>query len=169
MLHCVFPASRVSEGRTLRVRMRICGHAQYVTACNVHLRCANKGTVRILLLPGANAPNVHKCTFATYGEKNLKDDIYGMTGVEGQTLGVPGPDQARPTQYALFGTKVKGQKVAQNPPRTYYYSIIIISMHQTIGGQRKCFYPEFHALSDHQKTVIGNLDQYWFISSQSKV
>ena len=24
---------------------------------------------------------------------------------------------------------------------------------QTIGGQRKCFYSEFHALSDHQKPV----------------
>ena len=34
-----------------------------------HLRCANQGVVRILLLPSANAPNVHKCTFAT--EKNM--------------------------------------------------------------------------------------------------
>ena len=25
-------------------------------------------------------------------------------------------------------------------------------MKQTIGGQRKCFHSEFHALSDHQKT-----------------
>ena len=45
----------------------------------------------------------------------------------------------------------------------------VVELVQTIGGQRKCFYSEFHALSDHQKTVIGNLDQYWFISSQSKV
>ena len=27
---------------------------------------------------------------------------------------------------------------------------------QTIGGQRKCFYSEFHALSDHQKTVFSD-------------
>ena len=44
----------------------LCAHAQYVTA---HLRCANQGVVRILLLPGVNAPNVHKCTVVT--EKNM--------------------------------------------------------------------------------------------------
>ena len=29
-----------------------------------------------------------------------------------------------------------------------------VELVQTIGGQRKCFYSEFHALSDHQKTVF---------------
>ena len=33
----------------------------------------------------------------------------------------------------------------------------VVELVQTIGGQRKCFYSEFHALSDHQKTVIGQL------------
>ena len=142
VLHCVF-STRIGPLKVTRSAC-VCTHAQYVTACNAHLRCANQGIVRILLLPGANAPNVHKCTFAT--EKNLygtfmacqgsKVKLWGVPGpdqarptqcalfnpkVKGQTLGeVPGPDQARPTQCALFGPKVKGQKVHQNPPRTYY-------------------------------------------------
>ena len=62
VLHCVFSAGPLKVTRSACV----CAHAQYVTA---HLRCANQGVVRILLLPSANAPNVHKCTFAT--EKNM--------------------------------------------------------------------------------------------------
>ena len=136
LLHCVFSPGPLKVARSAC----LCAHAQYVTA---HLRCANQGVVRILLLPGANAPNVHKCTVAT--EKNMttfmawqgqRSNPGGVPGpdqarptqcalfnpkVKGQTLGgVPGPDQARPTQCALFGPKVKGQKVAQNLPRTYY-------------------------------------------------
>ena len=35
----------------------------------------------------------------------------------------------------------------------------VVELVQTIREQRKCFYSEFHALSDHQKTVMRNLDQ----------
>ena len=38
----------------------------------------------------------------------------------------------------------------------------VVELVQTIGGQRKCFYSEFHALSDHQKTVIGLKTQLLF-------
>ena len=96
------------------------------TACNAHLRCANQGIVRILLLPGANtmnAPNVHKCTSArspSMAKRTLRMTFMACQGSKVKLWGVPGPDQARPTQCALFGPKVKGQKVSQNPPRTYY-------------------------------------------------
>ena len=61
VLHCIF-STRIGP---LKVTCSacVCAHAQYVTARNAHLRCANQGIVRILLLPGANtmnAPNVHK-------------------------------------------------------------------------------------------------------------
>ena len=62
VLHCVFSAGPLKVARSACV----CAHAQYVTA---HLRCSNQGVVRILLLPGVNAPNVHKCTVVT--EKNM--------------------------------------------------------------------------------------------------
>ena len=71
-------------------------------ACNAHLRCANQGIVRILLLLGVNTTNVHKCTFATYGEKNLKDDINGMPGVKGQNLGSPVARPSAPDTVCLI-------------------------------------------------------------------
>ena len=85
------------------------------TACNAHLRCANQGIVRILLLPGANAPNVHKCTFAIYGEKNLKNDIYGMPGVKGQTLGDPGARPSTTDTVCLIWTKGQRSKSVPEP------------------------------------------------------
>ena len=80
-----------------------------------HLRCANQGVVRILLLPGANAPNVHKCTVAT--EKNMMT-FMAWQGQRSNPGGVPGPDQARPTQCALFNPKVKGQTLGESPSQT---------------------------------------------------
>ena len=85
------------------------------TACNARLRCANQGIVRILLLPGANAPNVHKCTFAIYGEKNLKNDIYGMPGVKGQTLGDPGARPSTTDTVCLIWTKGQRSKSVPEP------------------------------------------------------
>ena len=153
VLHCVF-STRIGPLKVARSAC-VCAHAQYVTACNAHLRCANQGIVRILLLHGANALNVHKCTFAT--EKNMmtlmacqgsKVKLWGVPRpdqarpiqcalfnpkVKGQTLGeVLGPDQARPTQCALFGPKVKGQKVCQNLPRTNYLRVAMI-----VGARQK--------------------------------
>ena len=87
------------------------------TAYNAHLRCANQGIVRILLLHGANAPNVHKCTLATYGEKKLKDDIYGMPGVKwsnsGESRGQTKHD--RPDTVCLIRLKGQRSKSAPEP------------------------------------------------------
>ena len=108
MLHCVFSAGPLKVARSAY----LCAHAQYVTA---HLRCANQGVVRILLLPGANAPNVHKCTFAT--EKNMMT-FMTWQGQRSNPGGVPGPDQARPIQCALFNPKVKGQTLGESRGQT---------------------------------------------------
>ena len=113
VLHCVF-STRIGPLKVTRSAC-VCTHAQYVTACNAHLRCANQGIVRILLLPGANAPNVHKCTFAIYGEKNLKDDIYGMPGVRGQTLGGPGARPSTTDTVCLIWHKGQRSKSGPEP------------------------------------------------------
>ena len=72
-----------------------------------HLRCANQGVVRILLLPGAiNATEKNMMTFMAW------------QGQRSNPGGVPGPDQARPTQCALFNLKVKGQTLGESRGQT---------------------------------------------------
>ena len=119
VLHCVF-STRIGPLKVTRSAC-VCTHAQYVIHC---MQCTStmckSGNSTYFTTPRCECTERAQVTFATYGEKNLKDDIYGMPGVKGQTLGVPGPDPARPTHCALFGPKVKGQKVCQNLPRTYY-------------------------------------------------
>ena len=120
VLHCVF-STRIGPLKVTRSAC-VCTHAQYV----IHsMQCTStmckSGNSTYFTTPRCECTERAQVTFATYGEKNLKDDIYGMPGVKGQTLGVPGPDPARPTHCALFGPKVKGQKVCQNLPRTYYW------------------------------------------------
>ena len=130
VLHCVF-STRIEPLKVTRSAC-VCAHARNMsfTACNAHLRCANQVIVRILLLPSENtmnAPNVHKCTSArspSMAKRTLRMAFMACQGSKVKLWGVPVPDQARPTQCALFGPKVKGQKVCQNLPRTNYLPLL---------------------------------------------
>ena len=108
VLHCVF-STRIGPLKVTSSAC-VCTHAQYVTACNAHLRCANQGIVRILLLPGANAPNVH----VRHGKEPLWH-IYGMPGVKGQTLGGPGARPSASTTDTVCLIWPKGQRSKSGP------------------------------------------------------
>ena len=71
--------------------------------------------VRELVTRLTSLAQVHKCTFAIYGEKNLKDDIYGMPGVKGQTMGGPGARPSTTDTVCLIWPKGQRSKSGPEP------------------------------------------------------
>ena len=159
VLHCVF-STRIEPLKVTRSAC-VCAHARNMsfTACNAHLRCANQVIVRILLLPSENtmnAPNVHKCTSArspSMAKRTLRMTFMACQGSKVKLWGVPVPDQARPTQCALFGPKVK--KCARTCPALT--TAANPSTSATVSSEERTFSPR----NENPDSVISNSEVHF--------
>ena len=104
---------RTTEGHTLRVRMHACAICH---ACNAHLRCANQGIVRILLLPGANAPSVHKSRSPSMAKRTLMMTFMACKGSKVKLWGSRGQTQHDRHSVPYLAQRSKVKKCARTRP-----------------------------------------------------
>ena len=109
VLHCVFSSRRATEGRTLRVRMRACAICHCMQCTSTMCESGSSTNFTTPWYECTERAQVH----VRHGKEH--DDIYGMAGVKGQTLGGPGARPSTTDTVCLIWPKGQRSKSGPEP------------------------------------------------------